>query len=311
MVSGNTGEEWDRMKRSDLKERPFLAFWRQVFLALALVAPGGLWAQQDQWVFLPDDLVYQPMIGDPREPHYSITLRSGENPYEGAIGSFIEFLQWKPGDQSRWSWGILGAADIGLGTADSSQYPARQEQIGDIIYYDSFPEHVSDWYLGTYFAESLGDFSNRFEYTHVSSHLGDELFGYVTPIIYTQESLRFTSSFQPAENVRFYAGVGYYTHVAPADNRFFLHAGTELYLPYWKFIGGTALRGYFTYDLKVKDEGWSTVNQAFQLGLQWKVKAENLSDLRIALVGYLGNSQYGQFYLQQDNYWGVGFYFDP
>lgn len=282
-----------------------------LFLALGCAGGSGAFADGDRLLFLPNDLAYQPMIGDPREPHYGITLRSGENPYEGAIGSFIELLQWRPGDNSCWSWGILGAGYIGLGTADSSQYPARQVQIGDIIYYDSFPEHVSDWYLGTYFAESLGYFSNRFEYTHVSSHLGDELFGYVDPFIYTQESLRFTSSFQPDDRVRIYAGAGYFTHIAPPDNLFFFHGGTELYLPYWNFIAGTVVRGYFTYDLKFGGEGWGTVDQAFQLGFQWKGKKENSRELRAALVGYLGNSQYGQFYLQQDNYWGVGFYFDP
>jgi hypothetical protein len=297
------------MRKGNMEQKR--SFLRLGVLVLALAPFPGLFAQEEKLVFLPDDLVYQPLIGDPREPHYSITLRSGGNPYEGAIGSFIELLQWRPRDESRWSWGILGAGYIGLGTADSSQYPARQERVGDILYYDSFPEHVSDWYLGTYFAESLGAFSNRLEYTHVSSHLGDELFGYVDPFIYTQESLRLTSSFRPDPGVRLYAGAGYFTHVAPADNRLFFHGGAELYLPYWRFIGGTAVRGYFTYDLKVGGEDWTTVDQSFQLGFQWKGKAENSRALRAALVGYLGDSQYGQFYLQQDNYWGVGFYFDP
>jgi hypothetical protein len=284
-------------------------YW--LLILLLGLFPLKLWAGEEQMFFLPPGTAFQPLIGDPREPNNSIILRTGQVAYEGAIGSIIELLQWRPADQSRWGWGILGAGFIGLGQASATNYPLRVVDDNGILIYNSFPELVSDWYLGTYFDESSGDFSNRFEYTHVSSHLGDELFDYAQRIIYTRESFRFTSSYQPSKQLRLYAGAGYYPHIAPIDKPFFLHGGAELYTHYFDFIAGTTARGYFTYDIKAKQEAGGVVNQAFQWGLEWRETKESNRSIRLALLYYNGNSEYGQFYLQNDNHWGVGFYFDP
>ncbi len=274
--------------------------------------PKCLLAEEGKLVFLPNDLAFKPLVGDPREPHDSIILSSGQNPYEGAIGSFIEFLQWRPGDASKWSWGILGAGYIGLGSVhDINTYPKRVVDDNGFLVFNKFPERVSDWYLGTYFAQSAGAFSNRFEYTHVSSHLGDELFDYVQRIIYTRESFKLTSSFQPSPQFRFYAGAGTSPHIAPQEPPFFLHGGTELYTNYFGFIAHTAARGYMTYDLKIKDEAGGVVDHAFQWGLEWREREESGHSLRFAILYDNGNSEYGQFYQQKDEHWGFGFYFDP
>lgn len=283
------------------------------FLILGMVLfPTALHAEEGKLVFLPNDLVFRPMIGDPREPKDSIVISSGQNPYEGSIGSFIEFLQWRPGDSSKWSWGILGAGYIALGSVhDVNTYPKRVVPDNGLLVFNTFPERVSDWYLGTYFAGSLGDLSARFEYTHVSSHLGDELFDYVQRIIYTRESFRLTTSFQPSNEFRLYAGAGYYPHIAPQEPPFFMHGGAELYTPYFGFLAHTAARGYMTYDLKIKDEAGGVINHAFQWGLEWREREESGHSLRFALLYYNGNSEYGQFYQQKDDHWGFGFYFDP
>ena len=149
------------------------------------------------------------------------------------------------------------------------------------------------------------------EYVHISSHLGDELFDYVPRFIYTRESFRFTSAFRPSERFRLYVGVGYWGHVDPVEKPFFLHGGVELYSEYWNFLLGTQGRGYFGYDLKVKEEAGGIVNQAFQLGLQWKLSQESHQAIRLALLYFNGHSEYGQFYLQKDDHWGIGVYFDP
>src|SRR5690242_4929777 len=95
-------------RRQDAKksERPGSGFshrtkrvpWCLGVLALAfgfLASAVPAFAEGSELIFLPNSLTYKPMLGDPREPHDSITLNSGSNPYEGAIGSFIELLQWK------------------------------------------------------------------------------------------------------------------------------------------------------------------------------------------------------------------------
>jgi hypothetical protein len=277
----------------DLQNKMFS--WCLGVFVLAFGFSGCLWAEGDELRFLPPEPVFGKLIGDPREPQNALIADLSYPRFEGAIGPVLELLQWRPVDGSRWGWGIQGASFIEL------------DSLGNFVY----PERVSDWYLGMYFSESSGFFSNRLDYTHVSSHLGDELFDEVPRIIYTRESFRWISSYEPGENFRLYAGAGYSPHIAPQEKAFFLHGGMELYTNYLDFIFGTVGRGYFTYDIKLKQEAGGVVNQNFQWGFQWKWKKETSQALRMALSYYNGNSEYGQFYQSQDNHWGVGIYFDP
>jgi hypothetical protein len=267
-----------------------------VFMGLGSVfSPKSAWTQESRLIFMPDEPLYNSLIGDPREPQCAIIAQTSQSRYEGLIGKTIELLQWTPKDGPDWGWGIEGASFIEL------------DSLGGGV----FPERVSDWYLGMYFSESEGDLSNRLEYIHVSSHLGDELFDTVQRFIYTRESFRFTSSYTPVDNLRLYAGVGYWGHMAPADKPFFIHCGTELYTDPFHFIAGTFGRGYFTCDLKFKDEAGGVVDQAYQFGLKWTWKKDSHQAIRMAVLYDNGNSEYGQFYRQQDNRWGLGIYFDP
>ncbi len=294
------------VKNKTLKKFAFLCVSVSLWLIFCVVFAG-----EEHLDFLPNQLVFASLIGDPREPHYGAVIQDGPNSYEGAIGSSIELLQWHPADESRWGMGIMGAGYIGLGNADYTSYPLRVVQKNGYLIYNAFPERVSDYQLGVYFSQSSGLVSHRLEYVHFSSHLGDELFDYVQRFIYTRESFRFTTSFQPSENFRFYAGVGYWGHIDPVEKPFFIHWGTELYTDSFGFIGGTAGRGYFAYDIKIKDEAGGVVNHSFQWGLQWKWKKETSPAIRLAVLYYNGNSEYGQFYRLNDNHWGLGIYFDP
>lgn len=288
----DTKEVEMRVKRKTRGQR--FSWWLRGFV-LALSLPCGLWAGEDQLLFLPQEPVFNRLIGDPREPQNALIANLSYPRFEGAIGPTIEFLQWRPSDGSRWGWGLMGASFIEL------------DSLGHFVY----PERASDWYLGMYFSESAGDFSNRFEYTHVSSHLGDELFDVIPRIIYSREFFRWTVSYQPSETLRVYGGPGCYSHMAPAGRPLFAQAGAELYTSTFDFIAGTAARGYMTYNVKAEQDAGGVVDQNFQWGLQWKWKKETAPSLRFALPYYNGNSEYGQFYLSNDNHWGVGIYFDP
>ena len=154
--------------------------------------PLFVFGEGDELRFLPPEPVFHRLIGDPREPQNALIANLTYPQFEGAIGPVLEFLQWRPMDGSRWGWGIQGASFIEL------------DSLGNFVY----PERASDWYLGMYFSEASGDFSHRFEYTHISSHLGDELFYEVPRIIYSREFFRWTTSFQASESLRIYAGLG-------------------------------------------------------------------------------------------------------
>jgi hypothetical protein len=257
--------------------------------------PPALRAQGEELLFLPDQPAFERLIGDPREPQNALISNLTYPQFEGAIGPTLELLQWRPKDESRWGWGILGASFIEL------------DSLGHFVY----PERVSDWYLGMYFSESSGDISNRFEFTHVSSHLGDELFDEVLRIIYSREFFDWTTSWKPSENFRLYAGVGCYSHMAPSGRPLFLQLGGEYYSSYFPFLLGTVGRGYVTYDLKGLQDAGGVINEQIECGFEWKWKKGNPQAIRFALLYYNGNSGYGQFYLQNDNHWGLGAFFDP
>jgi hypothetical protein len=251
----------------------------------------------DRWDFLPNEPLFNPLIGDLREPQYGIVARPDQNNYDGAIGQSIELIQWQSNETTKWAWGIEGECFLQLTSTGAATYPLV----------------VSDWYLGTYFSEKSGNFTNRLEYLHVSSHLGDSLIYTVERIIYSRESLRLTTSYDFSNNFRLYGGPCYWTHLSPdsGDPRLFFHAGAEIYTDYFHLFAGTHARGYLTYDVKVLGEAGGVVDQTFELGLQWRWKKDSHQSIRMAAIFYSGNSEYGQFYQNPDQFWGLGIFFDP
>lgn len=272
-----------------------LFFWITCVSVFLWLKPASVLAQEERFQFLPKYPAFQKLIGDPREAQCAIVAQTDHDQFDASIGLAYEFLQWLPKDGSKWGWGILGASFIQL------------DAIGGNVY----PERISDWHLGMYFSQSSGDLSHRLEYLHVSSHLGDEFFNVIPRFIYTRESFRFTSSWKPADRIRLYGGLGYWGHIDPEDKPFFIHLGSELYTGSFDFLAGTVGRGYFTYDMKLKDEAGGIVNQTFQWGLQWKWKENSSEAIRLALLYYNGNYEYGQFGQFKDDHWGLGVFLDP
>ncbi len=246
----------------------------------------------EEWVFLPPSPLFKTLIGAPRDPYTGITAYLNQTRYEGAVGDTFEFLRYSPADQTQWGWGVFGQGYILLG------------ENGPV-----FPMLAGDWYAGMYLSEASGPFSHRLEFEHQSAHLGDSLQGVQTPIFFSRENFNLTSSFQPSDQFRLYAGIGDWENMYPRGSPFFCSAGTEAYSPA-SDIGGTYLRGYFTADFQWKGETQS-LNKNLELGIQWKSSKGESRDLRLALVYYNGDSDFGQFYRDPDEHWAVGIYFDP
>ena len=257
------------------------------FLSSPLVA--------EEWVFLPDRPLFRLLAADPREPHLSATAYLNTNQWEGAIGQSFEFLRYQSEGAGEWGWGLLASAFTWLDENGAT-----------------FPMRDSDWHVGTYISQRpVGSpLSFRLEYLHVSSHLGDALSAQQARIIYTRESFRMTGSYEILPEWRFYAGGGYYGHIAPAELPWFFHAGTEIYSQPFLFLD-TNLRFYAGYDLKIKQEAGGVTNHALQAGFQWKPKDGKEQAVRLALTYFNGNAEWGQFYQQKDEHLGLGLFFDP
>jgi hypothetical protein len=254
-------------------------------------------ARADRWDFLPTDNVFKPLIGDLREAQNAIIAQPDSNRYDGAIGLNIDLLHWQPNETDHWGWGIDGATFIEL------------DSLGDAI----FPNRVDDWHLGTYFTERSGNFSQRLQYEHVSSHLGDELVPLMPRIIYSRESFRYTLSYDLSQNFRLFGGPCYWSHISPdiSDPRFFFTGGLELYTDYSRFLFDTHIRGYLTYYIEVLGEAGGVVDQTVQFGLEYRAKTDTHQAVRTGIILYTGNGLYGQFYQNPESYWGLGIFFDP
>jgi Protein of unknown function (DUF1207) len=262
------------------------------FLAFLLLFRPFHPALAAEWTFLPVTPLFRPLLGAPREPQTALLGYLGRSRYEGQVGAFMELLRYDPPDGTRWAWGILGAGFILL------------DEQGAV-----FPMRAGDWEAGMYLSEASGAFSHRLEFVHRSAHLGDSLQGQRQPFFYSRENFNYTLSLRPTGTLRFYAGLGAWENMAPQGKAFFASLGGECYSPALHPMG-TFLRGYFTCDLQWEDEAGGVLNRTLEWGLQWKQAPEESRALRLALVYYDGNSQYGQFYLEPDEHWALGLFFD-
>ncbi len=274
------------MKRSS-KSRFFLIF----FLFFLSFRPAL--AQEDKWIFLPNSTLFQNLVGDLREPQTGLVAYTTQNRYEGEVGATVELLRYLPSNGFQWAWGIFGEGFILL-----DEYGA------------TFPMRDGDWYAGMYVSEKSGDFSHRLEFEHESSHLGDSLQGLQTPTFFSRENLNFTSSWQPNDALRLHVGIGYWENMAPSGGPLFLSWGGEVYSPSTDILDGP-LRGYSTLHFDWKQEYSDVLYVTWEAGVQWKFKKGETRDVRVALIYYDGNSEFGQFASTHDEHWGLGVYFDP
>jgi hypothetical protein len=270
-----------------------------------------LWAGPADWSFLPASTVFKPLIGDPREPLTGIVAYLNQVNYEGQIGDTLELVRYSPQDDTQYGWGLFALGDILLGEDGAT-----------------FPMLDGDFYIGTYFSGSFGDFSVRLEALHESTHLGDSYqttvngtlqssqiplyFSNGGPVTatYTRENGNATLSFQPSEFLRVYGGAGIWDEPLINNNSdpIFASFGAEIYSPYWS-IDHSAMRSYLTGSLQWKGDQ-SVWDLEVQLGLQWKAFKSSDRALRIAILFYTGDSQFGQFYNLPDTHLALATFFD-
>jgi hypothetical protein len=277
----------------------FLKLNRLFLFLIICSTPVSLWAGSADWSFLPASTVFKPLIGEPREPITSLVFYLNQLNYEGNVGGTLEMVRYSPPDDTQYGWGLFALGDILLGQDGAT-----------------FPMLDGDFYIGTYFSGSFGNFSVRIEALHESTHLGDSLQGVQLPLFYNQqvtytnENGNFSLSFQPSESLRFYAGAGIWRLplIEGFSNPVFTSFGTEIYSPYWS-IDSSSMRGYLTGCLQWKGDTY-VWNTEVQLGLQWKASRTSDRALRIAILYYNGNSQFGQFYNVPDNHLALATFFD-
>jgi hypothetical protein len=282
----------------------FLKIRNLFFILIVFVGVSPLCAGPADWSFLPASTVFKPLIGDPREPIMGIVAYLNQLNYEGQIGGTLELVRYSPQDDTQYGWGLFALGDILLGEDGAT-----------------FPMLDGDFYIGTYFSGSFGDFSVRLEVLHESTHLGDSYQGsQQVPLFfsgsapgaptYTRENGNFTLSFQSSDFFRVYAGAGCWDQdlIEDVSDPIFAALGTEVYSPFWN-IDHSSMRGYLTSSLQWKGDQ-NIWDLELQLGVQWKALQNSGRALRIAILYYTGDSQFGQFYNMSDTHLALATFFD-
>ncbi len=256
----------------------------------SFLIPNSSFAADSSTSFLPAEPLFKSLLADPREPRAALTRTLGKRQWEGAIGRTIELTQWGRG--VRKAWGITGAAYAWL------------DQRGT-----SFPLRDSDWWFGTYLARKAGVASQKLEYTHVSSHLGDALFNQQGRIVYSREMFRLLLSAERKADRRFYLGAGYWIKTIPREKPWFFQVGMSNSLGLGRALGREVSLDT-GYDLKYKNEADGTLNSSVILGFRLHELGDVLHGVRLALGYFNGRSEYGQFFREHDRRWTLGLQFD-
>ena len=273
-----------------MKTRFLLTF---AFL-VAFAAPGAR-AQS-----FPEGDVFRPLVADPVEPRFFVSLVSldvgGENISMAPVGAGVNFglYRW-PGERpgEGWQLGVFGAVNS-LFNLDSSS--------DDLV--------NTDYRIGIPLSYKRGAFSGRARLYHQSSHLGDEfiLEGPATPRVnLSVEVFDLVLAWEHA-GWRPYAGFGYVFRRDPDDLKQwgfqvgFDYAGTRQILFGGRLVGGVDYRS-------MEETDWRGGLSA-KVGLEYGRASPNRRGVTVLLEYFDGSAPFGQFYRDTVTYYGASLQFD-
>jgi len=270
-------------------------------LGLGPVAPSPLRAQEaDRIEPLPQGHLFQPLLADPKQPHFFATwlwatsaLLTGQVSSIG-LGEDVGLIR---GREQRWQVSIAA----GVFSQFNMETPSN-----DLI--------NTDFLVGFPFTYRRRALSARVRVYHQSSHLGDEF-------VLNNAPPRINLSFEALEvllsrdfgNLRAYGGGEHILRHEPANLRpGLLHGGIE----YRQARGFVRLGGLgdgrvvAALDAKSIEERRWRVGWSGRLGVEFRPRGPDATRrLSVQLEAYTGPVPYGQFYQENGRSAGVGIHF--
>jgi hypothetical protein len=250
--------------------------------------------------FLLNDKLFQPLIADPRWPHFSATYQHYidddqlKNVAATSFGESFSIYRFNGPWDSTMEFGIQ-AGVFAVFDLDSTSF--------DLI--------NADYLVGIPLTIKKGNFSNMTRLFHQSSHLGDEflLRGRTKDRInLSYESLHSIFSYDLPIGLRVYAGGGYLMRRDPSDLKpWSTQAGLEFRSPLtWM---GDALRPLAAIDFQNREESdWHT-DISIRTGIQFENPDFLSRKMQILLEYYNGKSPNGQFFERNIEFYGAGIHF--
>lgn len=255
-------------------------------------------SEQVETGFLPGGLIFDPLIADPRWPHFSAALqRYIDDPDFGVIGA-VSFGETIP----LYRQSLLGGHwEVGLQAGVFAIFDMEADS-HDLVNADYFGALTG--------AYSHGPFQALTRIFHQSSHLGDEflLRTRTNRINLSYEAVDLKLSYHLFDRLlRLYAGGGYLFHTDPSSLKpWTTQAGLEVKkrLPFMPHVTPVV-----ALDVQMQEEtGWNA-NYSVRAGLQFD-RARILGRRLLVMLEYFsGNSPNGQFYKNKIDYIGLGAHF--
>jgi hypothetical protein len=251
-------------------------------------------------VFLPTNTLFQPLLADPRWPHFSASfqryfddeqLRNVASTNFGESFGIYRFRgPWKSTMELGIQAGVFAIFDL-----DSQSF--------DLI--------NADYLVGIPFTIKRGNFTNLTRIYHQSSHLGDEflLRGRADERInLSYEGVNTLFSYHLPAGFRLYGGGGYIFHKEPTSlDPWSVQSGLAFRSPcLWR---RGALRPVAGVDIQHREENnWDTDVSA-RAGIQFENPDFMSRKVQLLFEYYNGKSPNGQFYERSIEYFGLGLHF--
>lgn len=252
------------------------------------------WSQPLEWQRLPIELLFEPPLANQRAPRMAakFTNLNNESTIETAIGGQFGIYRLAPIDRIHEGIQIDGMAAV------FTRFNERRLLV------------TSDFRAGVPLTYAKGPWQAKIAYEHTSTHLGDEFIAVSgrAQVPHVRDEIVLGLARRFFDQLRVYGEVGlsFITSDIVGDNIDRYDWGIE-----WSRQCTTSWKGrpFAAFDMDVRSDQDYTPNVTVQLGWQWKEMAHRRSG-RIALELYDGKSPYGQFFLDDEDWLGVGFYFD-
>lgn len=285
------------MKRNDL------VFFIAAILFLFAVSHAGAAESSEKNtcnknIILPDETLFDPLIADPRWPHFSVAYQRYINDDElknvGAT-SFGETFPLYSGNAfgGRWITGIQ-AAVFAFFNLDA----------------DSMDLINADYRVGIPVAYRKDNLSGLFRIFHQSSHLGDEylLYNKIDRVNLSYESIDLKLSYDIDKAFRVYAGTGYIFHKEPSGiDPLSAQFGMEYRSP--QTFLSNRIRPIVAVDLKTWEENDWDADTSARLGFQLENIESKNRKVQLMFEYFSGHSPHGQFYNRTIEYAGLGIHF--
>ncbi|MGH8579913.1 MAG: DUF1207 domain-containing protein [Gammaproteobacteria bacterium] len=249
--------------------------------------------------WLPKAVLFEPLIADPRWPHFSGTVQfyqdDGELGTVGApnFGAALPFYGWR----------AMGVDwQVGLHAGVFSIFDLNEDS-SDLV--------NSDFLGGVPLNARYGPLSAQFRIFHQSSHLGDEFLlrvrDQVNRINLSYEAVDLRLSLKPFDWLRVYAGGGAIVRSEPDLDPWTAQGGIEITSP--GPIFHPLLYPVVALDVQSSEEADWTVDYSARAGIELRSEWLGSRRLQLLMEYFNGTSPNGQFFERKIEYFGPGVHF--